>query len=83
MIGQACCVSRPAVGYSPDIAGKVELRVGEGRAGWVYQHAAPLVVGQRAHDVQTKCIETQNAKIRNRLSVFLYWLMGGRLARSR
>jgi len=32
-------------GYSPEVAKAVTFKPGEGRAGWVYEHSEPLVVG--------------------------------------
>jgi len=45
---------KASVGYPAEIAETVALKVGEGRAGWVYKHAAPLNVGNVEVDELTK-----------------------------
>lgn len=44
---------RASRGYSPEVVDALTLEVGEGRAGWVYQHGAPLVIGNVQDDVKS------------------------------
>ena len=60
---------RACYGYSPEVAKALTLKVGEGRAGWVYEHATPLIVGNvqedgksRKVDRRIKCSEVQEQK---------------------
>ena len=48
---------RASYGYSPEVAKALTLKVGEGRAGWVYKHATPLVVGNVQEDERSRKID--------------------------
>lgn len=48
---------RASHGYSPEVSKALTLKVGEGRAGWVYEHAAPLVVSNVHEDERSKKID--------------------------
>jgi len=48
---------KASVGYSPDVVEATTLKIGEGRAGWVCEHAAPLVVDNVPEDPMSKVID--------------------------
>ena len=44
-------------GYSPEVVKALTLKVGEGRAGWVYEHAIPLVIGNVQEDERSRQVD--------------------------